>query len=609
MAGLSIPTSMAMAKAKALVKAKAHRKSTWAWPTPPCRRAKAGTLPVFFSDSSGTDDAWQPYFGADAVAEGGPWGSYVGVAGPGTRSDEEWPSLPQGGVQSRRRDTADRGACVDVAATAHLQALLGISSAGDSCDDIEDSDFQCLVAMEARESREGGFDSRNLDTFGDVYDEWSPDAFLEANAELARSGLDKWGQAPEKRAALPKRASWADEPVGLDDEDDCSKEPLQWGGLDAGVWPCLRPGLASSEKVYDLSPRPAGVCDDVVAAAVQSFADLSEGPAPDPCENPWAGMDAAQAPCQRSKKRAYRPLACDVGLAGEVHGCWPDVEDTLTDEQKSCVVLAPYTDSRFLWGKCKHCDRFVNDVDHFGTTRHLKKCSHDAQPSGVPSAEAPCTVPEKAAAPVASVRASPAAEEEVAPGVFLFRPSGDVESAPGAAFVIDSFYYAKGARGRSVHYLPGVLEAIRQETGVVFWAVCAGGAQLVAKRKATFEQLLEFLPSGLAALIANLCGNDLYNAWGNRSRISGAKLCRALLLACVPSRRGNTRWSVGRPRFGGMTGGIGQRRTASSTTPASSSCGRVSVHMVCSPPQASLSWRACRLLTASVTGIRTACRW
>jgi len=46
------------------------------------------------------------------------------------------------------------------------------------------------------------------------------------------------------------------------------------------------------------------------------------------------------------------------------------------------------------------------------------------------------------------------------------------------AFVVDSFFYFKSKSGKKTEYLPELLAEILAETGLVFVAVCSGGAAL-----------------------------------------------------------------------------------------------------------------------------------
>ena len=82
------------------------------------------------------------------------------------------------------------------------------------------------------------------------------------------------------------------------------------------------------------------------------------------------------------------------------------------------------------------------------------------------------------------------------------------------AFVVDSFYYMKYSSGRQVEYLPKLLAEIRAEYGLVFVAVCSGGAALynAGNGGAYFEQLLAHVPGGVRYVISVICGNDIYRS-------------------------------------------------------------------------------------------------
>ena len=56
---------------------------------------------------------------------------------------------------------------------------------------------------------------------------------------------------------------------------------------------------------------------------------------------------------------------------------------------------------------------------------------------------------------------------------------------------------------RQVHYLPECLDELHRLTGLVFMAVCSGGATLTnpGEWSASYEELLERVPSGLRIII------------------------------------------------------------------------------------------------------------
>ena len=59
----------------------------------------------------------------------------------------------------------------------------------------------------------------------------------------------------------------------------------------------------------------------------------------------------------------------------------------------------------------------------------------------------------------------------------IFRPAGCDDDVPvDGAFLVDSFFYFKSRSGKKTEYLPKLLAEIRAETGLVFIAVCSGGA-------------------------------------------------------------------------------------------------------------------------------------
>ena len=71
-------------------------------------------------------------------------------------------------------------------------------------------------------------------------------------------------------------------------------------------------------------------------------------------------------------------------------------------------------------------------------------------------------------------------------------------------------------RSTTVHYLPQLLQDIWDATGMVFIAICSGGAALERPdgQGARFEELLARAPDGLDVVIAIICGNDFLKGWG-----------------------------------------------------------------------------------------------
>ena len=65
-----------------------------------------------------------------------------------------------------------------------------------------------------------------------------------------------------------------------------------------------------------------------------------------------------------------------------------------------------------------------------------------------------------------------------------------------------------------MEYLPELLAQLRRETGLIFVAVCSGGAALCQPsdaRAASFAELLEHVPYDLKVIVAIVCGNDLFD--------------------------------------------------------------------------------------------------
>ena len=83
---------------------------------------------------------------------------------------------------------------------------------------------------------------------------------------------------------------------------------------------------------------------------------------------------------------------------------------------------------------------------------------------------------------------SVAAPAAPSPSIVTFFPEEYSGETVDGAFLVDSFYYLK-SRKNTVEYLPELLSKLRRETGLVFMAVCSGGAVLCKpkdKRCASF---------------------------------------------------------------------------------------------------------------------------
>ena len=97
----------------------------------------------------------------------------------------------------------------------------------------------------------------------------------------------------------------------------------------------------------------------------------------------------------------------------------------------------------------------------------------------------------------------------------IFRPTGCGDGVPvDGAFLVDSLYYFKTRSGKHTEYLPKLLAEIRAETGLVFVAVCSGGAAVYnpGNGGAYFHELLAQVPDGVRYVISVICGNDIYGS-------------------------------------------------------------------------------------------------
>ena len=82
------------------------------------------------------------------------------------------------------------------------------------------------------------------------------------------------------------------------------------------------------------------------------------------------------------------------------------------------------------------------------------------------------------------------------------------------AFLVDSFFYMKDGKTK-VEYLPELLADLWRDTGLVFMAVCSGGAALTNPTKwtVTFDELLDRVPASVRMIIPIVCGNDILVNW------------------------------------------------------------------------------------------------
>ena len=106
------------------------------------------------------------------------------------------------------------------------------------------------------------------------------------------------------------------------------------------------------------------------------------------------------------------------------------------------------------------------------------------------------------------------------------------------AFLVDSFYYFKNSSSATRPYMEEMLTELYGRTGLVFMAVCSGGAALVTPadpRAASYEELLARVPVGVTAIVAVVCGNDLLSP---RWKTAAYKLeCDAAVLSLCHGMR------------------------------------------------------------------------
>ena len=141
-------------------------------------------------------------------------------------------------------------------------------------------------------------------------------------------------------------------------------------------------------------------------------------------------------------------------------------------------------------------------------------------PCGQPSAATASEVYSSTASSSASSVAPSTVEHELHDGgrtawMKVFHPRGcDADVHVDGAFVVDSFFFFTSRSGKKIVYLLELLAEILAETGLVFVAVCSGGAALSnpGNGGAYFKQLLAQVPSTARFLISVVCGNDVYTS-------------------------------------------------------------------------------------------------
>ena len=90
----------------------------------------------------------------------------------------------------------------------------------------------------------------------------------------------------------------------------------------------------------------------------------------------------------------------------------------------------------------------------------------------------------------------------------VFRPLGcSADVHVNGACVVDSFFYLNDKSGKKTEYLPELLAEILAETGLIFVAVCSGGAAVCnpGRGGAYFNQLLARVPQTARFLVSVVC--------------------------------------------------------------------------------------------------------
>ena len=185
--------------------------------------------------------------------------------------------------------------------------------------------------------------------------------------------------------------------------------------------------------------------------------------------------------------------------------------------------------NELLQGKCLVCtakckkDRWGDD-GHFGTVAHASAVEWAQRQLDKGQLNttwcSPCNSSGSSSSSGVPAPASASADHVLRTGdrtawFKIFRPAGcAADVAVDGAFLVDSFYYFKSRSGKHTEYLPKLLAEIRAETGLVFVAVCSGGAAVhnPCKGGAYFSELLAHVPGSVRYVISVICGNDIYQS-------------------------------------------------------------------------------------------------
>ncbi len=165
-------------------------------------------------------------------------------------------------------------------------------------------------------------------------------------------------------------------------------------------------------------------------------------------------------------------------------------------------------------GLCTLCswkdkrDRYCDDL-HFNSVTHATAVAWAQRQVDAGWLNSSWCAPCGSSVPVAG--GSPASGRDGRARGDVFKPVGYAGEAIDGAFVVDSFHYFKRSRSTD-KYFPRLLAEIWRETGLVFIAVCSGGAALQnpGGGGALFVDLLDQVPAGVRFLIPVICGNDFY---------------------------------------------------------------------------------------------------
>ena len=260
----------------------------------------------------------------------------------------------------------------------------------------------------------------------------------------------------------------------------------------------LRLALLSGKLVAPLcSLRDAGVKDGEQISVLATLAGGAGG-----------GGDVDAIAGLAARDVAAREIALP-----EVDPRWAAYAATVPAAQRVCIVMDNYPPTGKLWGKCLLCQKWWGE-SHAASSGHARRLRQEGFTAACDELVAGAGVVAAAVSPAPGAASLVSTEPEIR----MFLPPGCTKDMAQVCFLVDSFYYMKKSKRATarVEYLPEVFAALHARFGLVCMALCSGGAQLVrpGRWSASYAELLRHAPCGLQSMVAVVCGNDVYQAWG-----------------------------------------------------------------------------------------------